>query len=75
MATEKNLSELPQQEFLRQAMAQLAMTRDEFAARISVPRRTLDKWLLPSESGDGRPLPEIARAYIQEILHWEAKST
>ncbi|MFJ1252268.1 hypothetical protein [Cupriavidus sp. CuC1] len=51
------------------------MTRDEFAARISVSRRTLDKWLLPSESSDFRTLPDMGRAYIQEILTWYARST
>ncbi|WP_082079983.1 transcriptional regulator [Cupriavidus basilensis] len=62
-----------QQQFLRDAMTQLGMTRDEFATRISVSKRTLDKWLLPSESSDARALPEMGRAYIQEILGWHAK--
>jgi len=31
-----------QQDFLREAMAELAMTRDAFSARLAGPRRTLD---------------------------------
>jgi DNA-binding XRE family transcriptional regulator len=73
MATTKQTTPLPQQELLREAMAQLGMTRDEFASRISVARRTLDKWLLPNESNDFRPLPEMGRAYIEEILAWDRK--
>lgn len=73
MATKKRLSHLAQQDFLREAMTQLGMTRDEFAARISVAKRTLDKWLLPSESADFRALPEMGRAYIEEILEWQKK--
>ncbi|WP_432263495.1 helix-turn-helix domain-containing protein [Cupriavidus sp. TMH.W2] len=67
------LSELPQQDFLREAMEQLGMTRNDFAKRISVARRTLDKWLLPSESPDFRTLPGMGRAYIDEILEWAKK--
>lgn len=73
MATVKQTTPPPQQELLREAMAQLGMTRDEFAARISVSRRALDKWLLPDESNDFRPLPDMGRAYIEEILQWERK--
>ena len=63
----------PQQEFLRQAMESLGMTRDAFAKRFTVPRRTLDKWLLPDASNDFRPLPDMARAYISEILAKNSK--
>ncbi|WP_434034800.1 helix-turn-helix domain-containing protein [Cupriavidus sp. a3] len=73
MATNKKLTPPPQQELLREAMVQLGMTREEFATRISVSRRTLDKWLLPNESSDFRALPDMGRAYIQEILAWNAK--
>jgi len=72
MATKKRNPAPSQQQFLRDAMTQIGMTRDEFAVRISVSRRTLDKWLLPSESSDSRALPEMGRAYIQEILGWHA---
>ncbi|NIE81955.1 transcriptional regulator [Burkholderia sp. Cy-647] len=73
MATNRQYSDLPQQEFLRYAMDQLEMTRDEFAARVSVARRTLDKWLLPSQSPDFRSMPDMGRSYVQEILEWQKK--
>jgi transcriptional regulator with XRE-family HTH domain len=58
----------PQQEFLRDAMRQLGMTREQFCKRISVPRKTLDKWLSPDGSIDKRAMPDMAWAYINEIL-------
>ncbi|HHT8966388.1 TPA: transcriptional regulator [Burkholderia cenocepacia] len=71
MATRKKKSvDVSQQDELRHAMEVLGMTRAEFAARISVPIRTLDKWLLPSESSDFRALPAMGRAYVREILEW-----
>ena len=63
----------PQQEFLRQAMEALGMTRDAFSKRFTVPRRTLDKWLLPDGSNDFRPLPDMARAYIAEVIQKNVK--
>jgi hypothetical protein len=59
---------MEQQEFLRNAMKQMGMTRDEFCKRISVPRKTLDKWLAPSGSNEFRKMPEIAWSYVKEIL-------
>jgi hypothetical protein len=65
--------QLTQQEFLRDAMQRLGMTRDEFAARIAVKRKTLDNWLLPP--GDSaRGMPDMAWKFIQEILDRDAKS-
>lgn len=57
-----------QQDFLRDAMQKLGMTRDQFCKRISVPRKTLDKWLAPEGSKESRAMPEMAWAYIREIL-------
>lgn len=73
MATTKQTSPLPQQELLREAMAQLDMTRDEFASRIHVARRTLDKWLLPDESPDFREMSDMGRGYVEEIMEWHRK--
>jgi len=70
-----SLPQSSQQEFLREAMDQLNMTHDEFASRLSVARRTLDRWLLPSESADARALPETGRAYIEEVLQRNKKET
>lgn len=55
-------------------MEELGMTRDEFAARISTSRRTLDKWLLQPDSVDYRELSEMGRSYVEEILEWHKKS-
>jgi uncharacterized protein (DUF2267 family) len=63
----------PQQMFLREAMATLGMTRAEFAQRISVPMKTLDKWMAPSETSDFRNMPEVVWAYVREILAWAEK--
>lgn len=61
-----------QQEFLRDAMHRLGMTRDEFAGRIAVTRKTLDNWLLPpSESARG--MSDMAWKFIREILDREEK--
>lgn len=74
MARKKNAASLGQQDLLRRAMEDLGMTRAEFAVRISVPVRTLDKWLLPSDSSDKRVMTDMGRAYILEILEWHKKS-
>ncbi len=75
MGSKQKLYPATQQDLLREAMNQLGMTREEFAARLSVSKRTLDKWLLPSESSDFRALPEMGRAYIQEILTWRSHNS
>lgn len=60
-----------QQEFLRDAMAELGMTRDAFALRLACPRRTLDKWLLPIASKDHRPMDETMWQFVREVLEHE----
>jgi transcriptional regulator with XRE-family HTH domain len=55
-------------------MDELGMTRAEFATRLSVAVRTLDKWLLPAESPDFRAMPEMGKAYVREIVGWYRKS-
>jgi hypothetical protein len=65
---------VPQQEFLRQAMVSLNMTRDEFAERIGTTRRRLDNWLLPAASKGFREMDEIAWKFISEILKHEEKA-
>lgn len=57
-----------QQEFLLDAMARLGMDRKAFCERISVPKRTLEKWLASDESVDKRVMPDMAWSYIREIL-------
>ncbi|MET3218243.1 hypothetical protein [Burkholderia sp. A2] len=73
MATNKSPPEITQQVFLRDAMASLCMTRMEFAERISVPIKTLDKWLAPVSTSDFRNMPDVVWAYVREILDWTKK--
>lgn len=63
-----------QQQVLRDAMETLGLTRQEFAARIHVPIRTFDKWLLPDESTDHRQMPDMARGYIADLLRWHSST-
>ena len=57
-----------QQDFLRDAMQRLDMTRQEFADRIGAKKRALDNWLLPSNSKGFRPMSDTAWALVREIL-------
>lgn len=64
----KKADQQSQQEFLRDAMARLSLTREEFADRIGAKKRALDNWLLPSESAEFRTMPDMAWKFIREIL-------
>jgi hypothetical protein len=64
---------IAQQEFLRDAMTTLNMTRDEFAERIGTTRRRIDNWLLPSDSKGFREMDEMAWKFIREILKHKRK--
>lgn len=66
MATKKKT--MSQQEFLRDAMTQLGMTRQQFADRICASKRRLDSWLLPSESKEFRELDSTIWQFVREIL-------
>jgi len=57
-----------QQDFLRDAMQHLDMTRQKFADRIGARKRALDNWLLPTDSKGFRPMPETVWTLIREIL-------
>jgi len=58
---------IQQQDFLRDAMRRLGLTRDAFVSRIGVSRRALDTWLLPDESPESRKMPEIVQRFVSEI--------
>lgn len=62
---------MKQQEFLRYAMAELAMTREVFSGRLGCAKRTLDKWLLPETSNDYRKMDETIWNLVREILAHE----
>lgn len=68
MATNKRPASISQQEFLRDAMERLGMTRDQFAVRINASRRRLDNWLLPEGSPGLRKLDPVAWAFVREIV-------
>jgi hypothetical protein len=59
---------MTQIDLLQSAISDLKMTRDEFAARLDCPRRSLDKWLLPESSNDHRTMPAIAWTLVREVL-------
>lgn len=60
-----------QQEFLREAMAELGLTRQAFAGRIGAPWETFKKWLLPAESEGSREMPAVAWSLVREVLAHE----
>ncbi|HEY2256184.1 MAG TPA: aspartate carbamoyltransferase [Variovorax sp.] len=62
-----------QQDFLRDAMRQLNLTRDAFSTRLGVRRRALDTWLLPADSSESRAMPEMVGKFVAEILQHEGR--
>lgn len=70
---DRELAELPQQELLRLAMKELNLTREGIAARIHAPLRSLNKWLLPENSADFRPMPDLGKAFVRDIIRWNRK--
>lgn len=74
MAGKNQAKIMSQQEFLRDAMRQLDMTRPQFAERIGTKARTLDNWLLPSDSNEFRAMPDMVWKFVREILaHFNKK--
>lgn len=57
-----------QQDFLRHAMSELSMTREQFAERIGTKKRALDNWLLSPDSNECRTMPDMAWKFVREIL-------
>ena len=66
---------MQQQDFLRGAMKELGLTRKGFAERLGSAQRTLDKWLLPTESKDHNTMNETIWVLIREILEHEKLKT
>jgi hypothetical protein len=69
--TSKPTTRVTQQDFLREAMQRLGMTRDQFAARLGASRRRLDNWLLPGDSSGFRELDPVVWTFVREILERE----
>lgn len=57
-----------QQDVVHDAMAELGMTLAEFATRLRVSVRTVERWLLPDTSPEALRLPDAGRFYINEVL-------
>lgn len=62
---------MTQQEFLRDAMLRLGMTRQQFALRIGTNIHALNKWLQPSESKNFRKMTDVVWKFVGEILDRE----
>lgn len=60
-----------QQDFLREAAAELSLTQKDLAKRMGAPWRTFEKWLVPKDSSSAREMPEIAWQLVREILAHE----
>ena len=63
-----------QQEFLRHAMSELGMTREQFAERIGAKKRALDNWLLSPDSSGYRSMPDMAWKFVRKILENRSES-
>lgn len=59
---------IPQQDFLRDAMQSLSMTRKQFAGRLNTSERRLNNWLLPTTSSGYRELDPAIWQFVREIV-------
>ncbi|MFL9921577.1 hypothetical protein PQR75_40745 [Paraburkholderia fungorum] len=62
------MSDTSQQDFLKDAKAQLGVTWDELAVASGINPRALKTYRMPDESKDYRALPDLARAAIVRLL-------
>lgn len=53
-----------QQQFLRNALQTLKLTREQLSVTLGCSKRGLDKWLLPTKSQDFRPM---GAAYVNQV--------
>lgn len=60
-----------QQDFLREALARLKMSRTELANRLGISQKTLNNWMAPENTSDYRTLPKIARNYLIDLIFWD----
>ena len=72
--TSKPSNVVNQQDFLREAMQRLDMTREQFASPLGASRRRLDNWLLPSDSSGFRELDPVVWTFVREILEREEQA-
>lgn len=55
--------------YLHAAKAALELTWDEFAEAAGIEPRALKNYRMPDDSGNKRPLPQLARRSIEQLLH------
>lgn len=60
-----------QQEFLKQAMEELGLKREDFAKRIGAPWDTFRRWLMASNSDGTRAMSPVAWSLVREVLAHE----
>ncbi|HIH2745050.1 TPA: hypothetical protein ACYLN4_000719 [Burkholderia lata] len=58
----------PQREFLLEALAQLGVTQEAFAASIGTTRRTVENWMASPDSAAYRKMPDMVWLFVEEIL-------
>lgn len=61
-------SQTTQQEFLKDVIASIGMTRAEFAERISTPIKTLNKWMQPA-GPTGTVMPDNMWRFVSEVAN------
>lgn len=61
-----------QQEYLRDVVRRLGMTRAQFAERISTPIKTVDKWMLPADSTSAAVMANNLWRFVSEVVEREA---
>ncbi|RWA45638.1 hypothetical protein AU476_00980 [Cupriavidus sp. UYMSc13B] len=62
------LAPLAQGLFLQDAMNRMAMSKEQFAQRISISKKCLSKWMSRHGTSEFRNMPPIAWKFIGEIL-------
>jgi hypothetical protein len=62
---------MTQQEFLRAACSAMDITQKELADRMATSWSTFRKWLVPTDAGDYRAMPDMAWQLVREILAHE----
>ena len=69
----KDPSKLPQRDLIRYAMERLDLpTRQQFADRFGLSKRTLDNWLIPDDaSKEFRKMPTVVSMFICYVLKHE----
>lgn len=60
-----------QQDFLKQAMQELGLKREDFAKRLGVSWDTFRRWLMAANTDGTREMPPAAWSLVREVLEHE----